>query len=435
MRESIWYGCYDDGWQGLIVPDAFSHPAKYAKGLIYRIVRHGLEMAYWRKDECILDCFAGVGLGALPVTAAGMKFIGVEIEEKFIFLARANFALHKGDWRAMNRPLPVVLQGDSRRLKDVLGQAMVDGGITSPPYIDSRINPIVESDIRKRWNKGISLVNKEWDGYGTTPGQIGAMAEGVHGITSPPFGQPEGRDRYPVQDGSVSDTIKRAYTEDKQAQHPDNIARFPIHGITSPPYANRVDDHGTDQPGYDMVRKMGKYGDSEGQLGNVHGVTSPPYIDSPINPGNVGNEIKKRWGKGIGLANGAKDGYGATPGQIGAMPEGRPSSEPNDYWGAVAQVYQQLYDVMSPGGVLAVVLKSFVRDKKLVDLPAMTRELLEGIGFTTIEVTKAMLTAEAGQATQDGGVKIKERKSFFRRLAEAKGSPRVDYEVVLWVRK
>ena len=24
----VWEGCYDDGWQGDIVPEAFSHPAK-----------------------------------------------------------------------------------------------------------------------------------------------------------------------------------------------------------------------------------------------------------------------------------------------------------------------------------------------------------------------------------------------------------------------
>ena len=22
-----WHGCYDDGWQGIIVPEAFAHPA------------------------------------------------------------------------------------------------------------------------------------------------------------------------------------------------------------------------------------------------------------------------------------------------------------------------------------------------------------------------------------------------------------------------
>ncbi len=31
-----WTGCYDDGWRDLIVPEAFSHPAKMARGLVAR---------------------------------------------------------------------------------------------------------------------------------------------------------------------------------------------------------------------------------------------------------------------------------------------------------------------------------------------------------------------------------------------------------------
>ena len=31
----IWHGCYDDSWNGLICPDAFGHPAKFSRGLLY----------------------------------------------------------------------------------------------------------------------------------------------------------------------------------------------------------------------------------------------------------------------------------------------------------------------------------------------------------------------------------------------------------------
>jgi hypothetical protein len=40
MKAEKWENCYDDGWQGLIVPDAFAHPAKMARGLLMRIIRH-----------------------------------------------------------------------------------------------------------------------------------------------------------------------------------------------------------------------------------------------------------------------------------------------------------------------------------------------------------------------------------------------------------
>jgi len=33
-HPNIWRGCYADNWNGLIVPEAFQHPAKFAPGQI-----------------------------------------------------------------------------------------------------------------------------------------------------------------------------------------------------------------------------------------------------------------------------------------------------------------------------------------------------------------------------------------------------------------
>jgi hypothetical protein len=64
-----WEGCYDDSWKGLIVPDAFRHPAKFAYGLITRIVDHGLAQTYWREGDVIGDPSA-VGLAVSPAPIA-----------------------------------------------------------------------------------------------------------------------------------------------------------------------------------------------------------------------------------------------------------------------------------------------------------------------------------------------------------------------------
>ena len=48
---TTWQGCYSDGWQDLIVPEAFAHPAKFARGLIHRIYRHLLERGYVRPGD------------------------------------------------------------------------------------------------------------------------------------------------------------------------------------------------------------------------------------------------------------------------------------------------------------------------------------------------------------------------------------------------
>ena len=49
-----WHGCYDDNWNDVIVSEAFAHPAKFARGLVERIVRHGLAQGYWKPvKRCI----------------------------------------------------------------------------------------------------------------------------------------------------------------------------------------------------------------------------------------------------------------------------------------------------------------------------------------------------------------------------------------------
>ena len=63
--------------------------------------------------------------------------------------------------------------------------------------------------------------------------------------------------------------------------------------------------------------------------------------------------------------------------------------------------------------------------------------MLESLGFEPVERIRAMLVKEDRQPGLFGEdvVKTTERKSFFRRLAEKKGSPRIDWEEVLMVRK
>ena len=59
MKVSTWNNCYRDNWTGLIVPEAFSHPAKFSPGLIKRIFKHCLEQGYLQKGSIVVDPFAG----------------------------------------------------------------------------------------------------------------------------------------------------------------------------------------------------------------------------------------------------------------------------------------------------------------------------------------------------------------------------------------
>src|SRR3989304_3206170 len=80
---SDWHHCYDDSWKGLIVDEAFAHPAKFAYGLIVRIVKHGLERGYWRAGDVVGDPFAGIGSGGIVCAANGLLWRGVELEPRF----------------------------------------------------------------------------------------------------------------------------------------------------------------------------------------------------------------------------------------------------------------------------------------------------------------------------------------------------------------
>ena len=134
------------------------------------------------------------------------------------------------------------------------------GAITSPPYAnrvdDSGTGPIAEKNGR----------------YGQTEGQIGNLR--YAGITSPPFSQPEVRDRSAVQEGSVGDAMTRAHTVDRQTQTPGNVAALPMGSVTSPPWENQepTRDDAFRVSGRPIGSTGDHYGTAEGQVAHMPSV-------------------------------------------------------------------------------------------------------------------------------------------------------------------
>ena len=172
MTPETWTGCYDDGWRDVIVPAAFAHPAKAARGLLVRIFDELFAMGAIQKGDVILDPFAGIGTTGIEAASRGCRFIGVEVEEKFVALARENFARHAATWAAMGRPQPVVVRGDSRRLREAIGPVLADTVVGSPPFQECLSDKPSKSITKSGLRMGASSMG---DGYGTTPGQLGAM--------------------------------------------------------------------------------------------------------------------------------------------------------------------------------------------------------------------------------------------------------------------
>lgn len=211
--------------------------------------------------------------------------------------------------------------------------------------------------------------------------------------------------------------------------------------VSSPPYEEGLGHGGGQRNLPHDTRGTGQamsdgYPSSPGQIGKLKGgelagvVSSPPYAES-LSARN--NERKTDQGCN------RPEYYSETPDkQIGCLwsGNGRRRGYPDTgetYWQAVRDVYAACWRAIKPGGVMVLVTKAYVKNRKIVPLSDDTVTLCESLGFRLIERIQAMLVSETRHPDLFNGedVKTKSRKSFFRRLAESKGSPAIDHEDVL----
>jgi hypothetical protein len=114
------------------------------------------------------------------------------------------------------------------------------------------------------------------------------------------------------------------------------------------------------------------------------------------------------------------------------------NSEGDTFWSAARIIVEQVYQLLVPGGVALWVCKDFVRDKKRVPFTHQWAELCEAVGFEWLHEHRCWVVEDNGTQLALIGEDmdlIKERKSFFRRLAEKRGSPRIDWESVLCMQR
>ena len=499
VMHDCWHGLYREGWGDSIVPDAFSHPAKFRPALIRHIYEHMLGEGWLKPGDRVLDPFGGVALGGLHAMHNGLHWVGLELETRFVALGNANINL----WNERYGPLfpgwgtAVLLQGDSRKLLEVL-RGEVEGCVSSPPYEGSIshdaggshketwINEYGGGDIPPRCygdnpsNLGNltggfdaavasppyaesmercggidpsksdhiggphSQMNRSDTRYGGSDGQLGAMPEGPFdaAVSSPPFGAAETRDRSPYQGGFVGDMMGRAYTQSRQGETEGNLGGMETRAedfegvVSSPPFESSLESQDRSfqakaRPGRTI--QCAEYGDAEGQLGAMRGgfegaVSSPPYEAS-----RVDNEFQRQ-------ANDPAFPIASVPEHIdsyGAGSTRRTIESIDTFWSAARTIVEQVYAALVPGGHAVWVTKAFVRNGERVDFPGQWRQLCEAVGFVTLHEHHAMLIEQHG--TQLGFFEddhlVTERKSFFRRLAESKGSPPIDWETVWCMQK
>ena len=421
LCPEIWTGCYREPWRKGhdLVPDAFKHPAKASKSLLMRIVKTGLERGWWRAGDTVADPFGGIGTTGIVGAYSGLAVVCCELEPAFVDLCRANFALHRAKWEALGVPQPVVIQGDSRRLRAVLAGA--DGCISSPPYAESVDGDRKRSDEPSWANRPAEFKTPGrgaiHDGYGKTLGQVGALREGdfAAALGSPPYVES-------VHDGNRIDPAKltgnpagpnsQAFAQG-YGSAPGQIGRMAegeFQGcVSSPPYAKSMDTiedadaRAARTDGFECGQKNLRYGQN-------------PHTFLSRDPSGLDNAARRK------VAD-------ENP-QLGQVRE-------ETYWQAVAAIYAEVFALLRPGGHIALICKDYVRDKQRQPLCDRTWALLQHVGFLPVTRVYAMLGRKWKEEMLSGETveREKSRKSFFRRLAERKGSPRIDWEEVLVMQK
>jgi hypothetical protein len=371
-----WQGCYDDSWDGYCVSAAMSHPAKFARGLAERIIEFGLAEGFWHKGDTVLDPFAGVGCGGVVCASHGLRWVGVELESRFVALAQESFGLHQHTWERFGDPLPTIIQADSRRLGEALQQAA--GVVSSPPWLDQAPDHNGAVNLQRLHDQmhrdgnahGGSIGPSLGQGYGHTPGQLAALPPGdVDAVTDSEPGtfweaaaQILRECHRVLRPGAVTAWVVKAFVRNKalvdfpgdwarllaacgfevflvvhaslvkEESHPSLFGGEMVTRTERKSFFRRLaEKKGAPPIDHEVVlfaRRLGGPGEQPGDVGAV--VASPPWAaqmnsggDTPAARGIGRTGRDQRPCEAQGEHNPTR-GYGTTPGQLAALPPGTP---------------------------------------------------------------------------------------------------------------
>ncbi len=171
-------------------------------------------------------------------------------------------------------------------------------------------------------------------------------------------------------------------------------------------------------------------------------IGSPPFLQSRGGAKVLGGKDDAFMAR-HGAGNRGVPAYGATPGQLHNLPIGtirgaKFKDEPETYWDAALKIATRVYNVLEPGGHAIWVVKDYVENAKRRPFTRDWRRICEKAGFRTVCIHNASVikhVASSFDESMEISTTISERKSTFRRMAEKKGSPRIDEEVVICMAK
>ena len=415
---------------------AIAHPAKANTKLLEFLVKN-----FTAEGETVLDPMCGSGSTAVVAALHGRNAVQVDIERKFVdwaeeakrkveaqatLTAKGSIRNICGDSRKLSELLKnvdVVLTsppysqtiskhgGGKCRLKNVGVSTKTarsyDAIVTSPPYaIDPKnICHIKEGKTLQDYDKkrGFKPTMHPRIGYSPNEQNIGNLPmEKVDSIiTSPPYGEAQdghgiAKKGYQGKKHSPTDLVgNRSYMPDK-FESEQNISRLKYDAvITSPPYAR---DKGGEKGmlTHDEKRRKDKtlyktYGKNPENIDNLPYVdtviTSPPY-ERQLHDSREKRE-KGCWdGSELDVKKNLPMGYSESQNNIGNLKK-------ETYLEAMLQVYQEMFKVLKPEGKAIIVIKPFIRQKSVVDLPYHTYLLLIKCGFILKQLYKLRLKEQS----------------------------------------
>jgi tRNA G10 N-methylase Trm11 len=258
-------------------------------------------------------------------------------------------------------------------------------------------------------------------------------------VTSPPYAN--SRTEVDGEKGRRGGDSKQRVKKDYAGVSEDNIGHFP-HGevdavITSPPYAHDSVVHKNERRTKVAKEKFGYsqfYSTSEVNIGNLKidtVITSPPYEETQSFH-DTDFMIKTAEDRSRHYKDGLSKGHFASAEAIKRSNKKLVSEYSNDpsnignlkketYLEAMLKAYAEMFKVLKPNGLAVIIIKPFIRDKKVVDLPLQTWLLLERVGFRLVKLYKLRL----------------KNPSFWRVLYRKKypDVPLIEHEYVLVTRK
>ena len=351
-------------YRNVMPEEAVAHPAKMNTKLLEFLIEK-----FTKPGDVVLDPMAGTGSTGVVAALHGRNAVCVELEEKFykwMEKARENVEKHP---TLTPKGKIVNICGDARKLSELLSQA--DVCITSPPYsnsVKSGEGPLaVKAPHATRGD--LMLTN-----YGESEAQIGNLPHGD------------------------IDAI-----------------------ITSPPYKTEMRGSGLnkDDKGLGLGCKWNGYSDNKENIDNVpYGeidavITSPPY-ERQLHDSRDKRAAGAWRGSKLDVEKNLPMGYSENKDNIGNLKK-------ETYLEAMLKVYCEMWKVLKPDGLAIIVVKPFIRNKKVVDLPYHTWLLLKKVGFKLVKLYKLRLKT----------------MSFWRILYHRKfpDVPKIAHEYVIIVKK